>query len=67
MSNNENNGKDSHQAKPSSHPSHDAHPILPPRGDYHTLLSFQKAEIVYDITFRFATSSSPGATAPLTR
>ncbi len=30
------------------------HPILPPRGDYHTLLSFQKAEVVYDITFRFA-------------
>ena len=31
-----------------------AHPILPPRGDYQTLLSFQKAEVVYDITFRFA-------------
>lgn len=30
------------------------HPILPPRGDYRTLLSFQKAEVVYDITFRFA-------------
>jgi four helix bundle suffix protein len=28
--------------------------LLPPRGDYQTLLSFQKAEIVYDITFRFA-------------
>ena len=28
--------------------------LLPPRGDYHTLLSFQKAEVVYDITFRFA-------------
>jgi four helix bundle suffix protein len=28
--------------------------LLAPRGDYHTLLSFQKAEIVYDITFRFA-------------
>ena len=27
--------------------------ILPPRGDYHNLLSFQKAEVVYDITFRF--------------
>ncbi|MDA1141970.1 MAG: four helix bundle suffix domain-containing protein [Planctomycetota bacterium] len=26
----------------------------PPRGDYQTLLSFQKAEVVYDITFRFA-------------
>jgi four helix bundle suffix protein len=29
-------------------------PIIPPRGDYQTLLSFQKAEVVYDITFRFA-------------
>ena len=28
--------------------------LLPPRGDYRTLLSFQKAEVVYDITFRFA-------------
>ena len=28
--------------------------LLPPRGDYHTLKSFQKAEVVYDISFRFA-------------
>ncbi len=28
--------------------------MLKPRGDYQTLLSFQKAEVVYDITFRFA-------------
>lgn len=28
--------------------------VIPPRGDYRTLLSFQKAEVVYDITFRFA-------------
>lgn len=28
--------------------------IIPLRGDYRTLLSFQKAEVVYDITFRFA-------------
>jgi len=27
--------------------------VIPPRGDYQTLLSFQKAEVVYDITFRF--------------
>ena len=40
--------------KDSSHPSHDSHPIIPPRGDYQTLHSFQKAEVVYDITFRFA-------------
>jgi len=37
-----------------SHSSHNSHPIIPPRGDYQTLLSFQKAEVVYDITFRFA-------------
>ncbi|EDY19575.1 conserved hypothetical protein [Chthoniobacter flavus Ellin428] len=29
-------------------------PILAPRGDYQTLLSFQKTQVVYDITFRFA-------------
>lgn len=32
--------------------SHDAG-FLPPHGNYAELLSFQKAEIVYDITFRF--------------
>jgi four helix bundle suffix protein len=42
------------------HPAHDSHSsqspdrLLPPRGDYQTLLSFQKAEVIYDITFRFA-------------
>lgn len=45
---------DSHTS-PDSHPSPEAtHPIIPPRGDYQTLLSFQKAEVIYDITFRFA-------------
>jgi len=28
--------------------------VIPPRGDYQTLLSFQKAEVIYDLTFRFA-------------
>ena len=43
-----------------SHSSHSSHSsqaeerLLPPRGDYQTLLSFQKAEVIYDITFRFA-------------
>jgi four helix bundle suffix protein len=27
--------------------------LLPPRGDYQTLHSFHKAEVIYDITFRF--------------
>jgi four helix bundle suffix protein len=37
-----------------SHSSHDPERLIPPRGDYQTLLSFKKAEMVYDITFRFA-------------
>jgi four helix bundle suffix protein len=53
-------GNDVNDASDGKHPSHDSHSshppdrLLPPRGDYQTLLSFQKAEIVYDITFRFA-------------
>ena len=37
-----------------SHPSHDPDRLLPPRGDYRTLHAFHKAEVVYDLTFRFA-------------
>jgi len=37
-----------------SHSSPDFHPIIPPRGDYQILHSFHKAEVVYDLTFRFA-------------
>jgi four helix bundle suffix protein len=51
------NEKAAFHASHASHPSHSSPPaerLLPPRGDYQTLLSFQKAEIVYDITFRFA-------------
>ncbi len=49
----------SHSSRPShsshpSHPSQDPDRLLPPRGDYQTLLSFQKAEVIYDLTFRFA-------------
>src|SRR3989454_9546941 len=57
MKNDRSNAKNASDA---IHPSNDsdcAHPpdrLLPPRGDYRTLLSFQKAEVVYDITFRFA-------------
>lgn len=47
-------GKDTFQNSHDSHSSHASHPLLPPRGDYRTLLSFQKAEVIYDITFRFA-------------
>ncbi len=34
---------------PSSHNSH----FLSPRGDYRTLLSYQKSEVIYEITYRF--------------
>ena len=51
---NGNNAKNGKNGNDSSHASHDSHPIIPPRGDYQTLLSYQKAEVVYDITFRFA-------------
>lgn len=54
VENNEKDGMNGNNGRHISHTSHDAHPILPPRGDYQTLLSFQKAEVVYDLTFRFA-------------
>ena len=52
-----NDGKNRKNATSGDHPSpdsHSSHPIIPPRGDYQTLLSYQKAEVVYDLTFRFA-------------
>jgi len=47
------NEKASSHASHSSHPSNDPERLLPPRGDYQTLHSFHKAEVVYDLTFRF--------------
>ena len=52
-----NDGKNAKNAGDGKHPSpdsHSSHPIIPPRGDYQTLHSFHKAEVVYDLTFRFA-------------
>ena len=52
-----NDGKNAKNAGNGEHPSpdsHSSHPIIPPRGDYQTLLSYQKAEVIYDLTFRFA-------------
>ena len=46
----------SHNSHSSPHPP-DSHPppsIIPHRGDPRTLLSYQKAAVIYDITFRFA-------------
>jgi len=58
MSGDGNHAKRAKDGKNDSHASHDSQPsheqLLPQRGDYRTLLSFQKAEIVYDLTFRFA-------------
>ena len=54
---NRKNASDGTPDSHSSHPSHEgapSHPIIPPRGDYQTLLSYQKAEAIYDLTFRFA-------------
>jgi four helix bundle suffix protein len=47
-------GKKGRHGTDGKNPSHESERILPPRGDYQTLLSFQKAEVIYDITFRFA-------------
>ena len=54
MKNDVKNVKNASDGKNTFHDSHSSHPIIPPRGDYQTLLSFQKAEVAYDITFRFA-------------
>jgi four helix bundle suffix protein len=59
---NGNDGKKGNNENHSSYKSHSSHQppvrdafsVIPPRGDYQTLLSYQKAEAIYDITFRFA-------------
>ncbi len=59
---NESFGSDDKYVSPTSHNSQASYRsstagsdrLLPPRGDYQTLLSYQKAEVVFDITFRFA-------------
>ncbi len=33
----------------------DSRRIIPPRGDYRTLITYQKSKVVYDLTFRFCT------------
>jgi four helix bundle suffix protein len=50
----ENNENQDSRPLHNSHPDQNLRPIITPRGDYQTLLSYQKAEVVYDITFRFA-------------
>jgi four helix bundle suffix protein len=52
-----NNGNRENKGKTSSHNSRNSQDspslILPPRGDYQTLLSYQKSEVIYQITYRF--------------
>ena len=54
MKNDGKNAKNEGEGKNPSPDSHSPHPIIPPRGDYQTLLSYQKAEVIYDLAFRFA-------------
>jgi hypothetical protein len=71
--NNEKHGSDENCSSLHSRSSHPSHQfprspgnmrVIPPRGDYQTLLSYQKAEAIFDITFRFPISSCLKATAP---
>jgi len=52
-----NNGNHENKGKTSPHHSQHSHEspslILPPRGDYQTLLSYRKSEVIYQITYRF--------------
>lgn len=52
--NNESYGNHNSHSSQNSRYSHQEERLLPPRGDYQTLLSFQKAEVIYDLTFHFA-------------
>lgn len=48
-----NYGSDENHVKTSAKEAQSSQSILPPRGDYHTLLSYQKAVVIYEITYRF--------------
>ena len=50
------NGKNGNYDSHISHNSHSSPPerILPPRGNPHSLRSYQKSEVIYDLTYRFA-------------
>lgn len=52
--NDESHGKNETTTVQNSHYSHNSQStILPPRGDYRTLHSYQKSLVIYDITYRF--------------
>lgn len=46
------NGKNGRKAR------NDEERVIPPRGDYQTLHAFHKAQVVYDIAFRFRLENS---------
>lgn len=54
---NENNANNGSYGSHTSHASHNSQLLSPaflkPRGDYRTLLSYQKSEVVFEITYRF--------------
>jgi four helix bundle suffix protein len=54
MKDNLGHGMNANNGNYESPDSHSSYQILQPRGDYQTLLSFHKAEVVYDVTFHFA-------------
>ncbi len=49
----EKNASNANDPSPDPPSSHKEDRIIPPRGDYQTLHSFHKAEVIYDLTFRF--------------
>jgi len=53
MARNEKDGKNGKNGKDSPGAEDDMERLLPPRGDYQTLLCFRKAEVVFDFTFHF--------------
>jgi four helix bundle suffix protein len=54
-SNNGDGNRDSHNSQQLPQPPQSSRNdrLLPPRGDYQTLHSYQKAEVIYEITYRF--------------
>ncbi len=51
---NRKDGKERKREPEPSHSSPDSHDkLLTPRGDYRTLHSYQKSEVIYDLTYRF--------------
>lgn len=51
---NENDGRNGiGDCAATNRPSSNTQPLIKPRGDYRTLLSYQKTEVIYEFTYRF--------------